>query len=115
MTSSFVSACDLFVGSRGRDAVAEAARGLVDTLQVALKEGLKRDEGAEEFCGAVLPVLDKCRVEAVEQTLTRVKEFMKCDSLSLLDVEQWDPLCMLLFVCECQCRALLLQAGRCLE
>ena len=40
--------------------------------------------------------------------MTRVKEFMKCDSLSLLDVGQWDPLCMLLFVCECQCRALLL-------
>lgn len=88
--------------------MAEAARGLVDVLQVALKEGLKQDEGAEEICGAVLSVLDKCRVEAVEQTLTRVKEFMKCDSLSLLDVGQWDPLCMLLFVCECQCRALLL-------
>lgn len=108
MTSPFVSSCELFVGARGRDAVAEAARGLVDSLQVALKEGLRQEEAVEEICVAVLSVLEKCRVESVEQTLTRVKEFMKCDSLSLLDVEQWDPLCMLLFVCECQCRALLL-------
>lgn len=108
MATFFFELCSTFTRARGREDVANACQTLIEFLQKVLKDGGARGEDSAETCLSLFSVVAKCRLEAVEQTLSRVKDFMRCDSLSLLDADQWDPLCMLLFVCECQCRAALL-------
>ena len=87
-----------------REEVTKSCAALVACLQQILRG---ERVGAEE-CEKLFRVIARCRREAIEQTLLSVKEYVKCDSLSVLDAEAWDPLCMLLFICECQSRACLL-------
>jgi len=98
-------ACKQFCDGVSRDELANNAHALVEVLQDSLREGFNHDVSVHLFQAIV-----KCRLESVEQTLLRVRAFMHCDSLSLLDFDQWDPMCMLLFVCECQCRACLIDS-----
>jgi hypothetical protein len=98
-TESLVIACESFVSDTDRSILAENCCLLLAVSQRSLKDHVPVEAGP-----ALARAIVFARVQSVEKSVNSVRVWTSCEPLMLIDSDPWDPLCLLLFLCECHLR-----------
>jgi len=94
-----IDACCALSGASGRGDVGRTCCELMSVAQTAIKEGVPEDAGP-----ALVRAIVVARAQSVAESVRGARNWRACDPLTLIDSEPWDPLCLLLFLCECHLR-----------
>lgn len=98
-------ACAAFSTAATRETLAEAATSVIEASQSAIRDGVSEDIGH-----ALAHVVVYARRVAVDCAVRDVRSWAPCDTLSLIETDSWDPIHLLLFLCQCHARTCLARA-----
>ena len=91
--------CVSFIMSTEREDVAETSRLLLEAARSCIQNEVPLDATSH-----VLRAIVACRSKSIGVCLDGLREWSASDPLGLIECGQWDPLCLLLFLCECHLR-----------
>jgi hypothetical protein len=94
-----IDACADFTESADRSSMAGTCCALIEVAQTSIREHVPEDAGP-----ALVRAIVVARARSVDQSVQSVRVWSTCAPLALIDVEPWDPLCLLLFLTECHLR-----------
>jgi hypothetical protein len=97
---ALIDACARFNRAQRRGDVAEAAAAIVVATQGAVQDGC-----STIAAGPLFRALTKARLDGTNRALFPKKPYAACDTMSLIGADPWDPLHLLLFICQCHLRA----------